>query len=149
MVDKYSMQRVAAHTFEWVKHASPRLPDEWLPVYDFQRCETLEDVWKEYTIGLNGCLSVRQLEEGWAARWKRNNGSRKSEHGCRRRVVELIERLAGKPNWNYPLALRFLGDRYPISPQSEYKTVRSFTDYLQNKTSGAMDAILTASNSYS
>ena len=109
-------------------------------------------MWEEWTNGLDGHLSVRQLNDGWDARWRRNNLGQKTEAGRRKKVVELIEALAKKPNWNTQLALRFLKEKYPIpsSSQPYLKSTRAFIEHLQKKATGkeAFGAILIESTSY-
>ena len=70
----------------------------------------------------------------------------------RKKVTDLIEALSKKTNWNVRLALRFLKERYPISPQSAEKhlrSVRSFTEHLQKKGVNFAESILEAATTYS
>lgn len=97
--------------------------------------------------GLNGFLAVRSLEEHWAAKWRRNNDFMKTEMGRRKKVVKLVEKLAEKPNWNVPLALRFLGETY-----KKFMTPRKFCNFLQ-KTPGPgelskTEELILAANSF-
>ena len=139
LIIKYGVEKISQHQFEWIK-TTRSTPDEWLPIYEFNRnVKTIQDLWDEWTVGLNGCLSIRQLDDGWDARWRRNVSGQKTEAARRKVIINLIEKLAGKPNWSASLALQFLNDKYPI-PSKTVKylnTMRSFITHLQNKEKGA------------
>ncbi|KAF8273937.1 hypothetical protein EI94DRAFT_1696523 [Lactarius quietus] len=66
--------------------------DEWLyeadyvPLYHFQPVTKICDIWTEWSTELNGFLPVRNLNEGWGARWQQG--------------------------WNLALAQRFLHEKY-------------------------------------
>jgi hypothetical protein len=47
----------------------------------------------------------------WGAKRKRNVFGAKAEAGRRKKVVDLIETLAAKPNWVTAPAIRFIGDQ--------------------------------------
>jgi len=137
---RFAPSQLANHAFEWTQ-TSKR--SEWLPRYSYYlygtaRSPTIEDIWTEYQFGIDGCLSVQQLQAGWEARWRRNNGSLKTESTRRGRVTKLIQLLAGKPNWTTDLALRFLSSQFPIpspSPAPPYlRSTRAFMDYLKDAT---------------
>jgi len=135
--------RTQQHQYEWVKHGSRKLSDEWLPIYSLQSIGSLSllEIWEEWTSGLNGCISVRELEENWAARWRRDVSGQKTEMSRRRLIIQkIIEPLSKKTNWNVQLALRYLHEKYPIPSKSPsyLRTTRSFIDYLQNKTTGPL-----------
>jgi hypothetical protein len=149
---KYSVERISRHQFEWSRSASESHEDEWLPIYLYWRpnknsSPSVEEIWKEWSFGMDGCLSVSELSAGWGARWRRNNSAAKTEATRRKKIITLIETLAKKPNWNCELALRFLKDRYPIPTRtvSHLKTTRAFIDYLQKH---GMEEVLSNSNSY-
>ena len=147
--------RIQKHQYKWMKYVSRKLPNEWLPVYILQSVGSLSlsEIWGEWTSGLNGCLSVRELEENWAARWRRDVSGQKTEMSRRRLIIQkIIEPLSKKTNWNIQLALRYLHDQYPIPSNSPsyLRTTRSFIDYLQNKTTGppAIEAIFSGASTY-
>jgi len=105
LVRKYA-GKIRHHQFTWTKYGSANRPDEWLPIYLFRQGASLIEIWEEWSEGLDGCLSVRQLEEGWAARWRRGVSGQKTEMSRRRLVVQkVIEPLAAKTHWNIQLAL--------------------------------------------
>ncbi|KAF9551887.1 hypothetical protein CPC08DRAFT_823121 [Agrocybe pediades] len=129
------------HEFEWKDN-------DWLPEFEGfwtpgpNQPATIEDVWNENRVGMGGRLSVQELTTTWDARWKRNIGKLKTEASRRTKIVNLIEHLTKKPNWNLKLALRFLYEKYP----KETKSSRAFADFLQKK--GVFSDILTAASSY-
>ena len=152
LVHKYA-EKVRRHQFTWTKYGSANRPDEWLPIYLFRQGASLVEIWEEWSEGLDGCLSIRQLEEGWAARWRRDVSGQKTEMSRRRLVVQkVIEPLAAKTNWNIQLALRYLTTQYPIPSNTPpyLRTTRSFVDYLQKKTTGpaSIESILSGATSF-
>lgn len=62
-------------------------------------------------------------------------------------MITLIQDLAAKPNWNVPLALRFIKEKYESSPAYLGK-VRAFCDYLQRDHGKGYRAILEAAVHY-
>ncbi|KAF8476455.1 hypothetical protein DFH94DRAFT_732355, partial [Russula ochroleuca] len=80
LVAKYGEQRLRHHsTWSW-EH------QEFLPFYAFQPVNSICEIWEEWSRGINGFLSTRELEEGWSARWRRNNSGLKTENGRRKKV---------------------------------------------------------------
>ena len=55
--------------------------DNWLSCYNFQPVTQISDIWDEWSTGLNSFLSTREFEEGWGAKWRRNNPGLKTENG--------------------------------------------------------------------
>jgi len=102
-------------------------------------------VWTEWSEGLEGHLSVRELNEGWGAKWKRNVAGQKTEAAWRKKVVELVEKLVAKHLWDTALALRFLCDRYA---PPKFATSHAFCDYLQKQGGAGLLTVLAESNSY-
>lgn len=134
---RHGDERLRKHTWTWIPET-----ECWLPFYEYKHAVKITDIWVEYADGLDGHLSVRELNEGWGAKWKGNVKALKSEATRRNKIVDLVQRLAKKPNWSIQLALRFLGERY------KHLTPRAFADRLAwNKNEGFMD-ILKASESY-
>ena len=120
MVEKYGDARLRKHLWDFVDN-------EYLPHYNFHPLVRIADIWAEWTDGIDGYMSVRQLDEGWGARWRRNVGAKKTEYGRRKKIVDLVVWLvANKPRWDTDLALRFLTEQF----QPRFKTARSFSDYL-------------------
>ncbi|GBE83165.1 hypothetical protein SCP_0502120 [Sparassis crispa] len=109
-------------------HADPRSArqDELRQKYGeviFQKHEPW--VWKqEWTDGLGGHISVRELTEKWGNCWRLNDAGLKTEGGHRKKIIDLITELLQKPRWSIQLVLRFFNEKY-----GHYR-VRSFADYL-------------------
>ncbi|KAK7043502.1 hypothetical protein R3P38DRAFT_3259576 [Favolaschia claudopus] len=156
LAHRFGDARLRAHQWEWLT-SGPK-PNSYLPYYSYQPVPKISDIWTEWTTGLNGFLSTRELEETFTRpSWRRDVGSVKTERSRRKLVVDLITKLSEKPNWNVELALRFIRDRFELGrdPLGKplFKTVRAFCDYLgkKPKTAGEMTAtekILFESSSY-
>ncbi|KAJ8523520.1 hypothetical protein ONZ45_g93 [Pleurotus djamor] len=148
---KLPIDRLRRHVFQWVRKPKH---SEWLPEYKWwtpdkpNTSPTIRNIWTEYKDGMDGQLSIRQLNSVWMARWKGNEGKMKAQGSRRQKVINLIETLVAKNGWEAEHALAFLEDRYPIpTPATDYlKTTRAFIDALQ-KTGGTLyQDIITASN---
>ncbi|KIJ57728.1 hypothetical protein HYDPIDRAFT_120401 [Hydnomerulius pinastri MD-312] len=127
------------HTWEWVAN-------ELVPIYVFQPVTRITEIWDEYTGGINGFLAVRDLDERWQARWRRNINTLRTENCRRKKVTGLVETLAKKPNWNVALALRFLRDKYET--HLDLKKPRTFCEYLQKAGGKGLKEVLVAADSY-
>lgn len=152
---KYSSDRLAKHQFDWIRSSSESQGDEWRPIYFYWKpveknaSPTVEEIWTEYVYGMNGHLSVRELNAGWNARW-RSSGAARTETSRRKKIVTLIETLSAKSNWNDNLALRFLKAQYPIPTHTipHLKTTRAFIDRLQKADGQLMREILVTADNY-
>lgn len=112
----------------------------WLPFYRFQPLARITDIWKEFDEGLNGFLPVRDLNNTWGAKWRRNIAGLETEAARRNKVVELVQKLAKKPCWDVAHALRFIQDQY-----EGRMTPRAFCDFLQaNRGAGIISALRVA-----
>ncbi|THH17357.1 hypothetical protein EW146_g3440 [Bondarzewia mesenterica] len=136
LVAKYGEDRMRLHHCSWIN-------GEWLPLYKYQAVMQISDIWTEWTIGLNGYLPVRDLDEGWGARWRRNNAGQKTEAGRQKKVVSLVTELSQKRNWTVTLALRFIQTKY--EPQFR---ARAFCEYIQQKGGIGYRAVVVASMSF-
>ncbi len=153
---KYGAGRIACHVWHWEQYPTTTQEDRWVPFYvlkNLGKIRTIQELWDEYTTGCDGQLSIMDLENGWDTDWRKGNASARANVSRRKKVVELINKLAKKPNWNIGLALRFLKDKYLIeskSPTPHLRTVRQFIDKLQSRTegSGFEIEIIEASNLY-
>jgi hypothetical protein len=137
---KYGRAKLDGHQWEWKG-------GDWLPMYRYQPVDLITDLWVEHVDGLNGHLLARELKDRWGARWQWNEGGLKTEGGRRAKVVTLIEQLASKVNWDVPLALRFLKEKYETNPGYLHK-VHAFCDYLQKNKGAGFRAVLDAANQY-
>jgi hypothetical protein len=82
-------------------------------------------VWTEWPSGLDGHLPVRELEERWGPKWRRNVTGQRTENGRRKKIVDLVVLLSKQQRWDVALALQFLREKYELT----YKP-RAFADYL-------------------
>lgn len=139
----YRETSLRRHNWEWIPNS-----ETWLPYYVHQEPTKITDYWSEWTEGLNGFLPVRVLDEVWGAKWRRNNKGMQTERCRRKKVIELIENLARKPNWTTELVLRFLRDRYESPIPRPFPTPRSFAEYLQKKGGVGMTEVINVSDSY-
>ena len=85
--------------------------------------------------------------ECWGAKWQWNEGSLKTEGGRCAKVTTLIQELAAKPNWNMPLTLRFVKEKYENNP-AYLGRVQAFCDYLQKDHGAGHRAVLEAAMNY-
>lgn len=138
LVDRFGVERLLKHGWEWVS-------GNYLPLYTFQPVTRITEVWDEYVAGLNGFLAVRDLDERWQARWRRNISTLRTENCRRKKITALVETLARKPNWSVNLALRFLREKYETHP--DLKKPRTFCEYLQKGGgTGTKDVLAAAAN---
>ncbi len=145
---RYGYDKVGNHAWEWIQRVGA--PAEYLPIYAYKKPATLRGYWDEWTVGLDGHLSIRELNEGWDARWRRNKSGLKTDNSRYNKVYDLIDKLRSRDNWTMELVWRFLDDRFPIPTQGvrHLATTRSFIDYLQRKDGLGMNDVLSAANTY-
>jgi Transcriptional activator of glycolytic enzymes len=134
LVQQFGETRIRKHQWEWVTSSQ-----SWLPHYRFKSVQKITQIWNEYSDGIDGCLSIRELNVTWGPRWKRNIAGLKSETTRRNKLVDLIQKLAGKHRWDTKLALRFVCERY----EAKYSP-RAFCDYLHTH----LSEVLKAAESY-
>ncbi|KAH9178186.1 hypothetical protein EDB89DRAFT_1151070 [Lactarius sanguifluus] len=132
LIVKYGEARVHKHEWDWVQ-------GNFLPIYIYQSVNRLTDYWTEWMRGIGGHLSTRELTEAWGAKWRRNNGTLKTECSRRKKVIDLVTALSAKPNWDVCLALRFL-EKY----EALYSP-RKFCDWLNAEN---MQAVLVSAATY-
>lgn len=138
MVVKYGDARLRNHLWDFTD-------GEFLPHYSFRPLIQISEVWTEWTEGIDGCLSLRELEEGWGARWRRNVGAKKTEYGRRKKIADLVGWLVtNKPRWNTRLAIQFLTDRF----QPRFKSARRFSDFLTRENGAGLTEVKNAAQSY-
>ncbi|KAI3607778.1 hypothetical protein WG66_004501 [Moniliophthora roreri] len=109
---RFGAGKVSQHTWDWVYGLG-----DWIPWYQFGERPDREGIWQEHILGIGGQLSMQELEEQWTGKWK-TNWTMKNESSRRQQLISLIDKLKSKPNWNIPLAFRFLNDHFPIDPKS-------------------------------
>lgn len=139
LVDRFGVEQLLKHSWEWVS-------GDYLPLYTFQPVNRITEVWDEHAAGLNGFLAVRDLDERWQARWRRNINTLRTENCRQKKITALVETLARKPNWNVNLALRFLCERYETHPDLKKPCV--FCEYLQKRGGSGNKEVLAAAANY-
>jgi hypothetical protein len=141
----FNETRLRLHQWEW--RTGGKRANSYIPYYTFQPVSKVTDLWMEWASGLNGLLAVRDLEEHWGALWRRDENFLKTEFGRRKKVIQLVQELTKKPNWNTELALRFIRDKY----ESNY-TPRKFCVHLATKPKAGsvsnFNQVLAAADSY-
>jgi hypothetical protein len=128
--------RMSSHEWDWED-------GDYLPRYEYQPVSRIMDVWTEWASGLNGYISVRDLTERWGPKWRRNVARRKTESARRKVIVDLICELSKKPNWDLPLALRFLQQKY----EPTFKA-RAFSEFLTKGNRAGFQDVLKAAKGY-
>jgi hypothetical protein len=86
---------------------------------------------------------MRNLNEGWGARWRRGNCMQGTVNCQHTWLVELINKLATKPYLSVTLALQFLCKRYEGT-----STPCKFCDYIQVNNGAGLQDVLRAASSY-
>ncbi|KAJ3925464.1 MAG: hypothetical protein NXY57DRAFT_63592 [Lentinula lateritia] len=146
LIQRYGIARYAKHE-PWAWNQERQ---EHIPSYQYQKPSTLREYWDELTIGLNGYISVQELNNRWEARWRRNISGLKTDKCRYDRVEQLIVQLKSRDNWTMDLVWRFLDNRFPI-PTKEIpylRTTRSFITYIQKKDGSGMNEVLNAADTY-
>lgn len=133
---KFGIERISKHSFEWVQYSSGPIREEWLPVYVYKKNLSVSEVWEEWEEGIDGGLSVRQLNKAWEARWRRNAAALKTEASRRKHIINLITQLSEQPHWSVPLALRFLNENFTIPGPGYLASSTTFAKQLQSKVHG-------------
>lgn len=126
------------HSFWWTMSNASDVPDEWQPSYKFyqpggNKQATLEDIWKEWSIGINGCISVECLGQYWDTWWHRSDKAKKTMASWWKHIIDLMTELISKRGWDEKRALRFLHENYvPV----KFSMVCGFIDHLQKQEKG-------------
>lgn len=130
--ERYGQERVGLHIWTWSDN-------RWIPSYWRQNiagCKSVREIWDEYEVGVNGHLSLSELEEGWRAAWRQGDRGASADLSRRGRVISLVKEISQKRNWTNGQALDFLRVQFPIyntSPDTRLRTVRSFIEALSQK----------------
>ncbi|KAF9014425.1 hypothetical protein BDZ89DRAFT_1076634, partial [Hymenopellis radicata] len=82
----------------------------------------IKDIWREFTEGIEGKLSVESIEKTWGNRWRKGQGSVRTELSKRLKIVTLIEQLVVLEGWDANRALAFLKEHYV--PTKKYSTAK-------------------------
>lgn len=102
---RHAMQLPQIAAGEWRPSKNGR---SWVPVYKFSSNTGLLDLWKEWTEGCDGKLSVEALDTGWEHEWRAEPAARTAY--CRRsRVIALLRQIMCLQRaWGIHLVIRFL-----------------------------------------
>jgi hypothetical protein len=134
---RFPAEKLQFHSFEWLGCGGTH---NWVPEFKYWKprdgsSPSLGDIWREYTLGIGHHFSILELVEVWDAKWKRDQRPIKNEWTRRMKVVRLVEGLVQQNSWDAEIALKFLNSKYPISPSSPQKHLRSsrlFQDWLKD-----------------
>lgn len=130
--ERYGEKRVGSHLWSWSDN-------RWIPLYQRQNissCKSVREIWDEYEVGVDGHLSLSELEEGWRAAWRQGDGGASADLSHRGRVISLVKEISQKRNLTNGQALDFLRLQFPISstsPDTRLRMVRSFIEALPQK----------------
>ncbi len=136
---EFGATQLRCHSFRWTISDASDVSDEWRPSYEFyqpggNKQATVEEIWKEWSVGIDGCISVERLSQYWDTRWRRSDKAKKTMASRRKRIIDIMTELISKRGWDEKRALRFLRENYvPV----KFSTVRGFIDYLQKREKGA------------
>ncbi|KAF5381020.1 hypothetical protein D9615_004052 [Tricholomella constricta] len=152
---KFSRDRLAKHQFEWIISSRRSQGNEFLPRYTFWTPKgqnvypSVREIWSEYKFGMDGHLSISELNAGWDARW-RSQGPARTEMSRRNKIIGLIEDLSKNSNWRPDLALQYLETKYPIPTHTipYLRTTRAFIDRLQKQDKELRTEILEGSKTF-
>ena len=64
------------------------------PIYKLCReVKTIPDLWREWTVGLGGRLSIEELDRHWKSAWR--PVSERQYYSTRKRIIDEVRRQAG------------------------------------------------------
>ncbi len=135
---KFRATQLRCHSFQWTITDASDVSDEWRPSYEFyqpggNKQATIEEIWKEWSVGINGCISVECLSQFWDTRWCQSDKAKKTMASWWKRIIDLMTELIGKRGWDEKRALRFLHENYvPV----KFSMVCGFIDHLQKQEKG-------------
>ena len=83
------------------KPSTKRKPEaRWIPKYVFQKCIWIDEIWREWKHGLNGLISLNELDCYWGSEWVLARKDVKHEKFRRMRVIKELRRMMAINNWN-------------------------------------------------
>ncbi|KAJ3843916.1 hypothetical protein F5878DRAFT_207623 [Lentinula raphanica] len=124
---RYGQHRVANHVWNWADNT-------WLPSYqrvEIASIQSLRELWEELEVGIDGHLSISELEDGWKAKWRHGDRGASTDLSRRRRLVSLVKDISQKQDWTNKQALDFLSASFPISRTSSDERTRSVRSFLE------------------
>ena len=135
---EFGADRLRCHAFCWMLSDNSDVADEWRPLYEFyqpsgNKQATIEEIWKEWSVGINGCISVQRLGQYWDTRWRRADKAKKTLASRRKRIIDLVTEIMGKRRWDENRTLRYIRENYV---PAKFSTVCAFIDFLQKRQKG-------------
>jgi hypothetical protein len=76
-----------------------------------RQIRTVEKLYEEWTVGLQGCFSIAELDRRYGCDWRRGRGPEIQYYSLRREIILEIDRIAGHDNINKDTAMRRLQGR--------------------------------------
>ncbi|KAK1218440.1 hypothetical protein PQX77_018904 [Marasmius sp. AFHP31] len=130
--------KVENHSWDWVEY--PSREDEWIPRQDL--ClNIMKDIatlscskaWQEYEKGLDGLVSICELESVWKTRGRASKPDVATELTRRQHLWRLVGKLEELEGWDTTMVMDSLQEKYPIGPaqQKELRTAGNFVRWLQ------------------
>ena len=148
---RFGLDRVQNHCWEWLSKGGGK----WIPMYTFVPVDRLtrEDMWREYSEGLNGCLAISELDQYCGPKWRSHGGDTlMAEASRRKKFYLLMQNLISRPRWDEDRAFKYLNARWAITSKSsntDLRTTSQFVRSLSRRGAGIYDQILKeASNFY-
>jgi len=96
-----------------LQHPQPlQQPQEHPPLYRMRRdLGTVEQLYREWTQGLQGCLAIRELDRRYGNRWRRGRSDEIQFYSLRSQIFREIERIAVTDGVTEVIAMRRLQGR--------------------------------------
>ncbi|KAF8195181.1 hypothetical protein K438DRAFT_2126985 [Mycena galopus ATCC 62051] len=93
---RFGGERLRRHQWEWITIGKDA--NSYMEFYTFQHVSKITDIWTEWASGLNGFLAIRDMEETWVARWRRDNSGLKTEMRRRKKMIRWLTKLLRQTN---------------------------------------------------
>ncbi len=102
---EFGATQLRCHSFRWTISDASDVSDEWRPSYEFyqpggNKQATVEEIWKEWSVGIDGCISVERLSQYWDTRWRRSDKAKKTMASRRKRIIDIMTELISKRGWD-------------------------------------------------
>ena len=147
---QFGLNRVRNHCWEWLTKGSGK----WIPLYTFVPVDRLtrEEMWREYSEGLNGCLAIFELDQYCGPKWRSHGGDTlMAEASRRKKFYSLMQALISRPRWDRDKAFEYLNARWPIdskSGNSDLRTTSQFVRSLSRRGAGVYDQIVKEADNF-
>jgi hypothetical protein len=119
MLDHYG-SKLNGIDLVWMKY---KRKCSWVPRYVFSPA-SVEQIWQEYHYGLNGRISIKELDKAFNGKWIMRRPSIKTEKWRRMRIVNYIDHLAAHENKSALEILKNINRKYgEMGPRAFYTTL--------------------------